>query len=84
MKQLRTINKPDLILLDIQLPSMDGYEVARSLRSNWDLYQVPIVAITSYAMAGDREKAIESGCIDYIEETIDPGTFVTQVEHYLS
>ena len=77
-------HKPDLILLDIQLPSMDGYEVARSLRNNRDLSQVPIVAVTSYAMLGDREKALESGCTGYIEKPIDPDTFVTQVERYLS
>ena len=77
-------NKPDLILLDIQLPSMDGYAVARSLRSNHDLSDVPIVAVTSYAMVGDREKAMESGCTGYIEKPIDPDTFVAQVERYLS
>ncbi len=77
-------NKPDLILLDIQLPSMDGYAVARSLRGNRVLSQVPIVALTSYAMTGDREKALESGCTGYIEKPIDPDTFVAQVGHYLS
>jgi len=76
--------KPDLILLDIQLPFMDGYAVARTLRSNRDLAQVPIVAVTSYAMVGDREKALESGCTGYIEKPIDPDTFVAQVERYLS
>ncbi|HUJ16643.1 MAG TPA: response regulator [Nitrospirota bacterium] len=76
--------KPDLILLDIQLPFMDGYAVARSLRSNRDLALVPIVAVTSYAMVGDREKALESGCTGYIEKPIDPDTFVAQVERYLS
>ncbi len=77
-------NKPDLILLDIQLPSMDGYAVARSLRNNKDLSHVPIVAITSYAMVGDREKALESGCIGYIEKPINPDTFVVEIERYLS
>ena len=76
-------NKPDLILLDIQLPSMDGYAVARSLRSNQNLSHVPIVAITSYAMVGDREKALVSGCTGYIEKPINPDTFVAEIEHYL-
>ena len=75
---------PDLILLDIQLPIMDGYTVARSLRQNADLADTPIIAVTSYAMPGDREKAVEAGCSGYIEKPIDPDTFVAQVEkHFL-
>jgi CheY-like chemotaxis protein len=72
--------KPDLILLDIQLPRMDGYSVSRELRKNPDLTGVPIVAVTSYAMAGDREKALAAGCVGYIEKPINPDTFMQQVE----
>ena len=75
---------PDLILLDIQLPIMDGYEVARRLRQNPSLTDTPIVAVTSYAMPGDREKAMEAGCTGYIEKPIDPDTFDEQVDKYLS
>lgn len=75
---------PDLILLDIQLPTMDGYTVARHLRQNPDLADAPIVAVTSYAMPGDREKAMEAGCTGYIEKPIDPDTFEEQVEKHLS
>ncbi len=75
---------PDLILLDIQLPTMDGYAVARNLRQNPDLARTPIIAVTSYAMPGDREKAMEAGCSGYIEKPIDPDTFDKQVEEYLS
>lgn len=75
--------KPDLILLDIQLPVMDGYTVARELRKNPELASIPIVAVTSFAMIGDREKAIEAGCSGYIEKPIDPQTFMVQVEEYL-
>jgi CheY-like chemotaxis protein len=75
---------PDLILLDIQLPLMDGYTVARNLRENPNLADTPIVAVTSYAMPGDREKAMEAGCSGYIEKPIDPDTFDKQVEKYLS
>jgi CheY-like chemotaxis protein len=75
---------PDLILLDIQLPVMDGYTVARHLRENPDLADTPIVAVTSYAMPGDREKAMEAGCSGYIEKPIDPDTFEVQVGKYLS
>jgi two-component system cell cycle response regulator DivK len=73
---------PELILLDIQLPTMDGYAVARALRENPALNDVPIVAVTSYAMPGDREKALAAGCDGYIEKPIDPETFVTEIERY--
>jgi two-component system, cell cycle response regulator DivK len=73
---------PDLIVLDIQLPVMDGYAVARSLRSYPELAAIPIVAVTSYAMVGDREKAFESGCTGYIEKPINPETFMAQVEKH--
>lgn len=75
--------RPDLILLDIQLPLMDGYAVARQLRANPDLTSIPIVAVTSYAMAGDREKALAAGCNGYIEKPINPDTFMQQVEQHL-
>ena len=75
--------QPDLILLDIQLPIMDGYAVARELRKNETLLKVPIVAVTSYAMTGDREHALAAGCTGYIEKPIDPDTFMPQVEQYL-
>jgi len=76
--------RPDLILLDIQLPLMDGYAVARELRKNQELQDVPIVAVTSYAMAGDREKTLEAGCTGYIEKPIDPDTFRSEIEKHLS
>ncbi len=75
--------KPDLILLDIQLPVMDGYTVARELRKIEALAKVPIVAVTSYAMPGDRENTLAAGCSGYIEKPIDPDTFIAQIEQYL-
>jgi two-component system cell cycle response regulator DivK len=75
---------PDLILLDIQLPRMDGYEVARRLRRIDEVKVVPIIAVTSYAMVGDREKAIEAGCTGYIEKPINPDTFMDEIGKYLS
>ena len=72
-----------MILLDIQLPSMDGYAVARELRDNPALKAIPIVAVTSYAMTGDREKTIAAGCNGYIEKPINPDTFVAEIERYL-
>jgi len=62
---------------------MDGYEVAGRLRANPDLADIPIVAVTSYAMAGDREKALASGCTGYIEKPINPETFVQDVQRFL-
>ncbi len=76
--------KPDLILLDIQLPVMDGYMTARELKKYSGLAGTPIVALTSYAMTGDREKALAAGCTGYIEKPINPRTFVEQIEEYLS
>ncbi len=73
---------PDVILLDIQLPTMDGHEVARALRTMASLRTVPIVAVTSYAMMGDREKALAAGCTGYIEKPIDPASFVAEVAAY--
>ncbi|HOZ49738.1 MAG TPA: response regulator [Candidatus Hydrogenedentes bacterium] len=75
---------PDLILLDIQLPGMDGYAVARALRNNATLAHVPIVAVTSYAMVGDRERALAAGCTGYIEKPINPDTFMTDVGSFLT
>jgi two-component system cell cycle response regulator DivK len=77
-------SRPDLILLDIQLSIMDGYEVARRLRSNPELTKIPVVAVTSYAMTGDREKALNAGCNGYIEKPIDPDTFLAQIDQYFS
>ena len=77
-------DRPDIILLDIQLPSMDGYKVASILRKNPDLSETPIVALTSFAMVGDRKKAMEAGCVGYIEKPINPDTFVVEIGQYLS
>ncbi len=74
---------PDMILLDIQLPLLDGYAVARELRSHPETSTVPIVAVTSYAMPDDRSKCLAAGATDYIEKPIDPETFVQQISKHL-
>lgn len=74
---------PALILLDIQLPGMDGYAVARALRENPRLDAIPVVAVTSYAMPGDRERCLASGCDGYLEKPIDPQTFAAQAESFI-
>lgn len=75
--------EPDIILLDIQLPEMDGYTVATKLREIDKLKKTPIIAVTSYAMPGDREKCIESGATGYIEKPINPDTFISQMKSFL-
>lgn len=75
--------QPDMILLDIQLPGMNGYEVARNLKAESAYNRAPIVAVTSYAMVGDKEKALEAGCTGYVEKPINPDTFVAEISKYL-
>ena len=81
--ELACKTNPALILLDIQLPLMDGYAVARELRKSPALADVPIVAVTSYAMTGDREQAFAAGCTGHIEKPINPATFLQDIEQYL-
>ena len=75
--------RPAAVLLDIQLPEMDGYAVAAELRKNPDMKEVPVIAVTSYAMAGDREKVLAAGATGYIEKPINPETFVDEIRSYL-
>ena len=76
--------KPALIILDIQLPIINGYSLARELRENPALAGVPIVAVTSYAMAGGRLQILAAGCTDCIEKPIKTDTFAAEIERYLS
>lgn len=75
---------PDLILLDIQLPTINGYDVAQRLKSDPDLSSIPIVAVTSYAMPGDRERVMSVGCSGCIEKPIDPEKFISQINGYIT
>ncbi len=75
--------QPDIILLDIKLPGMDGYEIARILKSTKETDTIPIIAVTSYAMAGDKERILAAGATDYIEKPINPATFVDQIQVHL-
>ncbi|MFZ2957250.1 MAG: response regulator [Candidatus Ozemobacteraceae bacterium] len=75
--------RPQGILLDIQLPEMDGYAVAAELRKDPFQSGVPIIAVTSYAMAGDREKVMAAGATGYIEKPINPDTFVAEIAAFL-
>jgi two-component system cell cycle response regulator DivK len=75
--------RPDFIILDIQLPDISGTEVLKMIRSSEISGSIPIIAMTSYAMAGDREKLLAAGCDEYIEKPIDPLTVMTQIEKVL-
>jgi len=75
--------RPDLILMDIQLPVMDGYEATRRIRTNPDLKSVPIIAVTSYALAGDESKALEAGCNSYVSKPYSPRELLAKVRTFL-
>ena len=76
--------KPDLILMDIQLPGVDGYEAARRIKNNAELSEIPIIAVTSYALSGDDRKASEAGCDDYVSKPYSPRALLRKVEENLS
>jgi len=76
--------QPDLILMDIQLPIMDGYEATRRIRTNPDLKSVPIIAVTSHALAGDEEKALTAGCNGYVSKPYSPRDLLAKVRAYLA
>jgi len=76
--------KPDLILMDIQLPGLDGYEATRRIRSNPDLKQTPIIAVTSYALSGDDKKAYAAGCDGYVTKPFSPRELLQKIREYLN
>lgn len=71
--------KPDLILLDIQLPDINGLDVLKAIRESESHGRIPIIAVTSFAMSGDRERLIAAGCNGYIEKPINPETIITEI-----
>jgi len=75
--------KPDLIILDIQLPDINGVEVLRRLRAQETTTPIPVIAMTSYAMAGDEERLMADGCTGYIEKPIDPMRVLGQIDQIL-
>ena len=76
--------RPDLILMDIQLPVMDGYEATRRIRTDPDMKSVPIIAVTSYALAGDEDKALAAGCDGYVSKPYSPRELLAKVRTYLA
>jgi len=81
--EIAVTRQPALILVDISLPEMDGYEVAARLRAMDELRRVPIIALTAHVMKGDREKALEAGCSGYIQKPIDVDLLPSQLAAFL-
>jgi CheY-like chemotaxis protein len=75
--------RPDLVLMDIQLPGIDGYEATRRIRASPAAGKIPIIALTSYAMTGDRERALAAGCTGYVEKPLNPDTIMDEIQKYL-
>ena len=77
------LTKPDLVVMDIQMPEMDGYETAERFKNDPALAGIPLVGVSSFAMAGDRAKALKVGFAGYIEKPINPDTFAGEINQFL-
>lgn len=77
--ELAQEKQPDFIILDIQLPDINGYQVLENIRSNDQTRNIPVVAMTSYAMAGEKNRLLNAGCDGYVEKPIDPGRVMQQI-----
>ena len=80
---LAETHRPELILMDIQLPGMDGYETTRRIKANPALRQIPVIAVTSYALSGDEVKAMEAGCDTYVTKPFSPRALLAKIREYL-
>lgn len=80
---LAETQRPDLILMDIQLPGLDGYEATRRIKANPALRQIPIIVVTSYALSGDDVKAREAGCDAYVTKPFSPRALLAKIREYL-
>ena len=76
-------HRPDLILMDIQLPVFDGYEATRRIRANPETKNIPIIAVTSYALSGDESKALAAGCNSYVAKPFSPRKILAMVQEFL-
>jgi two-component system cell cycle response regulator DivK len=76
-------HRPDLILMDIQLPGLDGYEATRQIKANPDLEHIPIIVVTSYALSGDDVKAFKAGCNAYVSKPFSPRELLAKIREYL-
>jgi two-component system cell cycle response regulator DivK len=80
---MATTHRPDLILMDIQLPVFDGYEATRRIRANPDTRAIPIIAVTSYALSGDESKVLAAGCDGYVAKPFSPRKILAMVQEFL-
>ena len=76
--------RPDLVVMDLQMPVMDGYEAAARLKADPGLAEIPLVAVTAYAMVGDQERILRRGFDGYLTKPIDPEVFVSELERHLA
>jgi two-component system cell cycle response regulator DivK len=76
-------HRPDLILMDIQLPELDGYEAMRRIKADPALQSIPIIAVTSYAMRGDDAKAYQAGCVAYVTKPFSPRQLLAKLREFL-
>lgn len=76
--------KPDLILMDLSLPQKDGWEATRELKANSEVAHIPVIALTAHAMLGDRERALEAGCNDYITKPINVMELTSKLKTYIT
>jgi two-component system cell cycle response regulator DivK len=76
-------HRPDLILMDIQLPTMDGYEATRRIKADAALKHIPIIVVTSYALSGDEDKARAAGCDDYVSKPYSPRDLLAKIKLHL-
>jgi CheY-like chemotaxis protein len=81
--ELAERERPELILMDLSLPVMDGWEATRRLKANADLRAIPIIALTAHAMKGDKEKALAAGCDDYLVKPLDEDELMARIAKYL-
>ena len=80
---LAEARRPDLILMDMQLPGIDGYEATRRIKANPVLRQIPVIAVTSYALSGDEAKAKEAGCDAYVAKPFSPRALLAKIREFL-
>ena len=76
-------DRPDLILMDIQLPGIDGYEATRRIKADAELSKIPIIVVTSYALSGDDQKAFAAGCDGYVTKPFSPRLLLAKIREYL-
>jgi CheY-like chemotaxis protein len=81
--ELAERERPELILMDLSLPVIDGWEATRRLKANDDLRSIPVIALTAHAMKGDEEKALAAGCDDYLVKPLDEDELMARIANYL-